>query len=356
MSWWESDVALTHEHYDPGSIAGGMAACERLLARPDLPWPIEQRVRMNQTWYLEPLAATGSAAFRDPPYERTQRFAGTAFNPSIARNPTGETRIILRTANYRIGEDGRYVMPDGEHVIRTRNLFCDVLGDDPHECVPITETEAIQHTARDYLVQGFEDARLFWSLGRWMFSATVRDRHPHGMCQIALCSLDDEGTITDMELMSDGQRHEKNWMPIDDDGKAPMWLYQVSPIMLHGIGRGGLWRPGLHILRNVRGGTQVIRWGEEWLCLVHEAVDFETRPHRVYLHRFVEFAADFSRVTRYSAPFCFHKRGIEFAAGMIEDGEDFLISYGVGDAKAMLLRVPIAEIDAMLGEPADEAL
>lgn len=354
--WYDDDLALTHTRYEQGDIAGGMAACERLLSRPDLPWTIEQLVLRNQTWHLQPLALTGNAAFREPPYQRAELIrvghnleGWTRFNPSIATNPAGEQRIIVRSANYRIDTFGRYVMQDGGDVIKTKNYFGRV-GSMLHE---IRAPARVTESQRDYLVQGFEDARLFWTDGHWMFSATVRDRHPHGMCQIALCELSDDGEILSMDLQSDGQRHEKNWMPVVDHARNPRWVYQCSPLMVFYENLLGYWWPGLHIARNWRGGSQVVRLPnlEGRLCLVHEAVNFDAPPRRVYMHRFVEFSAGLGHITRYSAPFCFHERGIEFAAGLILDGSDAVISYGRGDESAWLLRLPLAEIDAMLHDP-----
>ena len=77
-------------------------------------------------------------------------------------------------------------------------------------------------------VSGFEDARLFRHRDAWWFSA-VRDRHPLGLCQIALVRL--EGTWPqDMHLLSDGgDGHEKNWMPVpEDDDRVLRFVYRCD--------------------------------------------------------------------------------------------------------------------------------
>ena len=372
-AWWDEDLALTIDSYQKDHRAGA-EACERLLSRPGLPPHIEDCVRLNQTWYLEPLAAVRTGVFSEPPYRTAVPVTlgvhnlvpdgWSLFNPSIARIGR-DWRMIVRSSNYHIESSGRYNIHDPDGIIKTRNYVGIVtrsleLGD----WYPI-DTSAVDHDKLPYLVQGFEDCRLFELHDKWMFSATVRDRHPDGMCQIALVDLDVFNEATNLRVVSDPRRHEKNWMPWQGGAIAPTWVYSLDPPRKVELVGDQLWTTnsplhGPYIARSFKGGSQVI-WcpdEEDWdwshLCLVHESVDFPegTIPRRVYQHRFVGIDHNVG-AAMISLPFCFEARGIEFAAGMIYDEEEnsLVISYGVNDERAMLLRVPFEQVMAMMRGP-----
>jgi hypothetical protein len=253
---------------------------------------------------------------------------------------------VIRTRNYLVDIDPKTLEP--QHGSR---------GDSRYHYDPIQD----DHLRPDpplFPVEGFEDARLFWHDG-WNFSATVRDRNRRGICQQAVCSLEGARAHHLRILSPAHDRHEKNWMPIEGSsvGGQPVWMYSCYPTV-------HIWRdpPGTlrgwhiqapYIARSFRGGSQVIQTDGGDLCIIHESVDFAGIPHRVYQHRFLTFGYD-DRIDAISRPFCFERRGVEFAAGMAIRGDDLLISYGVHDAKAMLLTMPLADALAMLRDPLPE--
>lgn len=49
-----------------------------------------------------------------------------------------------------------------------------------------------------------------------------------------------------------------------------------------------------------------------------------------------------------SEPFFIQKRGIEFACGLIWDGDDLLVSYGVADRAAFYARIQIKSLKKYL--------
>lgn len=339
---WDKELALTYEHY-PENWDEGKAACERLLRTPFLPPEIDGAARINATWYAEPIALLGNPRFIPPPYVKGERLSfpvpegWSLFNPSIASNPKGELRCIVRSANYTIARSGHYLMSDDDGIIRTRNYFVDPQTNG----VALIDDSLVARDRADYLVQGLEDCRLFWHDGAWKFSATVRDRHPDGIAQIVLCTLD-EHVITTFKLLSDRTQHEKNWMPIIAPFDAT-WIYSCSPTMGCWEEGNGWWAPAPWVAKYFRGGTQVVGVDGVYLCLVHESVFLEQIPHKVYTHRWVELSPHF-RITRVSPPFTFQGRGIEFAAGLVRQDGEVIVSYGVNDASAWLLRVPLVDV------------
>lgn len=396
--WWEELFQRTISAHREGNRKAGMEACERLLSRPGLPWEIEQHTRMNQTWYLEPLAATGSGSFTEPPYRNSTQISlwhqegWSLFNPSIAANPAGELRMIVRSSNYTIADSGQYVILNTDGIIRTTNYLCKVEPRDDrswwvHDPLPVKID-----TWGKYEVQGIEDCRLYaddrwFGTGGWTVSGTVRDRHPDGICEIMEApltffdadeqleewgeELDDEEDCwlsIDRSIVSDNRRHEKNWMPFADGitTRQFRWLYSSGPTIVFTPGESGVrdhwtYDPGPWVARSFRGGSQMVPLDHgHYLGVVHESVDFPpgTVPRRVYQHRFIELSDDYPSpyLTRISEPFSFHGRGIEFAAGMVLLGEDLVISYGVNDATAWLLRLPLEQALGMMKEPYGEDL
>lgn len=373
MNWYDPDLTRSYELHAAGDLAGGMAACERLLSRPGLPPEIELLVRRNQTWHARPLARAGQGSFNEPPYWRDRELVvpayvngvghlhDTSFNPSIAEHG-GLLLAIVRSANYRI-VDGRYVInPEritgsAQTQISTVNHLLEL---DP-ETLTMREGQVIidgDHQGDPSLpVLGHEDCRLFWhdEYG-WCYSATVRDHSgPLCMAQMLEAKLETrEARVSRSRLLSDQRRHEKNWMPWPWGwGGGSGYVYSVEPTVIldtffENPRRDTMTRyQGIHLLRHCRGGTQVVPWeGGLSLCLTHEAVEFEN-GHRVYTHRLVAFDHD-GRVAGYSVPFTFRGMGIEFAAGLVLRETEAIISYGVGDERAYLLRLPIEELTGML--------
>jgi hypothetical protein len=376
VNWYDPDLKLTYELHAAGDLAGGMAACERLLSIPGLPPEIELLVRRNQTWHLPVLARVGQGSFNAPPYWRDQELTvpvyvdrhgvrhHSAFNPSVAENANGEVFCIVRSSNYDITPQGTYAY-EGEAISTVNHL----LQLHPRTLAVLDtnriEDEGYRQDDSPFPVRGHEDCRLFHDGAGWCYSATVRDRTgERGMAQMIEADLGLAWGVgphvDEMQLLSDGRRHEKNWMPWPDFGDGWAYLYSVEPtIILASFTEpwtpplSGFWSEGVHLLRHARGGTQVVLreerergWDRFW-CLVHETVTFDNPYHKVYTHRVVEISDD-HEITAISSPFCFRGMGIEFAAGLVIREDEVVISYGVNDERAYLLRLPLAEMDAMM--------
>jgi tetratricopeptide (TPR) repeat protein len=83
-----------------------------------------------------------------------------------------------------------------------------------------------------------------------------------------------------------------------------------------------------------------------WLAIGHEAVVFDDGA-RVYSHRWVWFDGNW-RLRRISPGFFLREHGIEFVAGLAQDGDELLLSFGVRDREAWFGRVALAEVLSML--------
>ncbi len=269
------------------------------------------------------------------------RYSQAGFNPSVALH--GDALYsTLRTANYRI-VDHRYVYEEADQTIRTRNYFCR-LGEDGTvaQAAPMLGGEA---GAFPGPVRGFEDCRLFRWRGQWWCSATVRDRNPDDLCQIALLRLDQDFSIAEVRVLPGPNpgRHEKNWVPVVQEDDL-FFIYSTVPtLVLKYLPEGNVLDEFCRHpfqLEELRGSSQAIAFEDGWLYLARHLLP--ERP-RIYLHRFVSMDPDF-RVRSLSLPFCFSLLGIEFCAGLTRRGDRLLASFGSRDEEAWLATFPFEAV------------
>lgn len=358
--WWDEDFARTYKEGTTQEEA--LAAGERLLSRPD--FPHQEQLRKNITYWLPRLPGVSSPL--DIDYAMPEGWS--QFNPSVASDPDGNLRVIMRRSNYVMSPEGRYGGAyDTEGVIRTRNYIATLKGASLYHAEHI-EDDHLRPDPSLFPVHGFEDCRLFW-FGGWKFSATVRERNARGICQQVMCDLDGNRAENLVELSPAHDTHQKNWMPFSFEGPhfynhPPRFIHSCYPLIMLDAEQpapyGGEIRDTPYIARNFRGGAAVpcrSSWcGTCLLAIIHESIDFPNQsPHRVYWHRFVEINPDIGwEITRISQPFCFQRRGVEFCAGMALKGDDLILSYGVHDKEAWLHRMPLQDALDMLHPVTEE--
>jgi tetratricopeptide (TPR) repeat protein len=341
--WKAADLAAIHGYYldDASAKAKGRVFAEKCVRV----HPGDERLRANWAFYA-PAATEMFAGYSSKPIDFQPEAPWVANNPSIFYDGIS-WRCIARTVNYKI-VDGRYLMPPGDNAIRTRNFMLDLDGD----LDVIKSTEMIDKTdipRSSYPVHGFEDCRLFKHEGNIHFTATVCDfdleRAEHGPREIVLGELDAGYAIIRATPLRGPWSHlsQKNWMPRSGDAldRTADLIYAASP-----GNRGGQATvfdlDGTRIdHRNatsfghgrLRGGSQLVRTPDGWLCLVHDVA--WPGSWRLYLHRFVLLSDDY-KIISMTDPFFFERKGIEFCAGLAFDGAKLVASYGVEDCKAHL--------------------
>lgn len=254
-------------------------------------------------------------------------------NPSICRHD-GALWCVVRTVNYTMS--GRsYNVDDPHGVVRTENYLGKL------ENGEFVEYELMRDlTTRDKCpsrIVGYEDVRLV-SLGDELAaSATICDHDPNRR-MIGRLYLNDEGDVVRADVQKTSQEHEKNWMPLSVNGELT-WIYSLDPTA---ILPGPLWECPF-ALEHLRGGA-AIAFDGGYLAVTHEVV--ETDEGRIYLHRFVRLDSEF-HVTAVSSAWVFAHYGIEFAAGLVQDGDRLIIAYGVEDREAWIMSVSVKEVEKM---------
>lgn len=245
-----------------------------------------------------------------------------------------------------------YIHPENDVRLRTWNIICE-LGDDMRikKHTYVDTSDFPEKELWEFV--GLEDARIVRWDGKLYMLGVRRDLDTVGTGRMEYSEIEiRENTVKEVHreriptTNKDDSYCEKNWMPIID--------------MPHHFVK---WTNGTEVVRydweskktitvamkdwtnigciDLRGGTQVIPLNDQYrFCLNHETFltrSPQNRKDGVYRHRFVVWDKDWN-IVRVSRRFSFLNADIEFAVGMIEYKEDFLITLGFQDNVSFLVR------------------
>lgn len=271
----------------------------------------------------------------------------TCFNPTLVRRRDGRLVAGVRSSNYRLGSGGSYDVADPTRIVRSESRLV-ALDDRLRPGAGVLVAEARDAPTVESRIRGYEDLRLFESAGGLGGLASVRDRDSTGLCRMVLLDIADDGTVTRERLVAgpDPLRHEKNWVPFDARAATLRIAYSWDPLVL---GRLDLRTAELELDAPVastwgdaRGGAGGVAVGDELLFVVHESITMPDWSRR-YVHRFVTVTGD-GMPSRESARLTFLSVGIEFATGMVLDGDRLLVSFGREDEEAWIASARVQEV------------
>lgn len=226
---------------------------------------------------------------------------------------------------------------------------------------------------------GLEDARLIEWNDKIYLCGFRSDASPEGRGRMELSELDidfNENNFSAKEISRlripgpppDAEYCMKNCTPVED---MPFHLVKWhNPTCLmkfdsYGNNSTEVTETNHYISMpyDMRGGSQVLKFEEGYLSLVHEPFwkesDFSSEHGKVdlhYLHRFVYWTDKKFKNRKFSKSFSFLNMRIEFACGMTKYKDDFLITFGASDNLAYIIRVPQSFVYEfiMMGENNDD--
>jgi hypothetical protein len=165
------------------------------------------------------------------------------YNPSICIHPTKPDRmlVVLRSANYAVTDDWRYVVQTGEKGVMTDNYLAEIDVERTkegktmfhHRGRIVTPTMPFPNSQ----IGGFEDVRLQWEpISRRMFATfTSLEMEARGMPAISLTELDLERNVMSQPVLLRGPQpakpKEKNWMSFTLDGRL-LLIYSINPLVV----------------------------------------------------------------------------------------------------------------------------
>ena len=285
-------------------------------------------------------------------------------NPSIYVDK-GKLILNLRHVNYTLyhceGEQLfinrwgplAYLNPENDIHLRTTNWLCE-LNDD----LTIKNWNKVDTSKLDvepvWEFIGLEDGRLVRWNDKLYLCGVRRDTKTNGEGRMELSELKKHKEIkrSRIEPPNDPNSYcEKNWMPVIDmpyhfvKWTNPTEVVKVNPetntsetvVLKEGVGE----------FQNLRGGSQIIPYGDDRICIIHEVDLWKNKLEQKdakYTHRLVIWDKDWN-IKHISEPFSFMGGEIEFCCGLAEYQDNLLITFGFQDNAAYILKMPITFLD-----------
>ena len=288
-------------------------------------------------------------------------------NPCVY-NDNGKILVNLRNINYTLYHAEKkkyehhwgplvYIHPENDMHLRTWNVMCEL--DSQMKIKSHNHIDTSRFPEKElWDFVGLEDCRIVRWDDKLYMTGVRRDLDPTGRGRMELSEVEFvDGRVIEVARyriptpgnhVDEGSYCEKNWMPIQDmpyhfvkwtNGtevvKFDIDTRQTEQVVLTDYVDYGT--------MDLRGGSQIIPFynGEYRFCLTHETHlkwSDAGRKDATYRHRFIVWDKDWN-IVKISRLFSFFNAEIEFAVGMCESGNDYLITTGFQDNAAYLLRV-----------------
>ena len=256
-----------------------------------------------------------------------------------------------------------YIHPENDVSLSTHNVMCEL--DSNLKVINSHRVKMTLDTKPTWNFIGLEDARLFNWENRMFLCGVRRDCYDDkGKGRMEMCEIElVDGIWTEISRNpipapdGDASYCEKNWMPIID--KPWHYVKWSNPTEVVVVDKDNIIRTDqyskwisskqVHLKQytpmphDLRGGSQIIKFGEYNVALTHEVNLFESdvgRKDGKYFHRFIVWDNDYN-IINYSDMFWILGGHIEFSTGMCYDNNgDVLITFGFQDNAAYVLRIP----------------
>ena len=285
-------------------------------------------------------------------------------NPSIF-NDNGNLLLNIRHVNYTLyhSEGGQlfenrfgplaYLHPENDIHLRTNNFMCEL-----NEKLLISGYSKVDTSKLDvepiWEFVGLEDARVVRWDNKLYMCGVRRDTTTNGVGRMELSEvviINNKYTEINryrIEPPNDPNSYcEKNWMPIID---MPFHFVKwTNPTEVVKVDIQTLTSKTVFLsekrtdnIPDLRGGSQVIRWKNYRICVVHDVNLFKNKKMQkdaVYMHRIVVWDKNWN-IVKITQPFSFMTGEIEFCCGMALYNEDLLITFGFQDNAAYMLKIP----------------
>lgn len=256
-----------------------------------------------------------------------------------------------------------YIHPENDMHLRTANYIAEL-----NENLDIVYYTKIDTTDFDtYIPQwefvGLEDARLVNWNDKIYICGVRRDLDDKGTGRMELSEL----SFSDTEVKEvfryripgpppDNEYCMKNCTPIADKPFHLLKWTNPTAILKFDINGGDseIYHTTEYIsgFNDMRGGSQVINYKDGYLTLNHETELYNSeqgKKNANYRHRFVLWDKDFKN-QKFSKLFTFLNAKIEFSCGLAEYKDSYLITFGITDNAAYILKVSKSFVEDFINE------
>ena len=300
----------------------------------------------------------------------TELSKGTGLtNPSILKI-NGKLILNIRQVGYSLyhSEENQkhqspygplvYLNPEDDVTLTTRNFLCEL----DNKTLEVSDFKEVNTTKLDvkplWEFVGLEDARLINWDNKLLMSGVRRDTTTNGEGRMEISEIEDhkETSRYRIEPPTKGSYCEKNWMPILDIPNQ--YIKWCNPTEIVEVNRKTgksktvkLVEQDVKFKRDLRGGSQVVKYKDFWVCITHE-VDLwnneQGKKDAQYYHRFIVWDKDWN-ITHHSDKFKFMDARIEFSCGLHIEGDEMYIPFGFQDTTAYILKMTTDIFEEMVG-------
>ena len=195
---------------------------------------------------------------------------------------------------------------------------------------------------------GLEDGRLVYWDDKLYLIGVRRDTTTNGVGRMELSEIQDGREVKRYRIEPpNGYTYcEKNWMPIVD--KPFHFVKWTSPTEVVKVNLDTLKsetivlkEQSIHVMRDLRGGSQVIKYKDYYIAITHEVdlwFDYLNHKDAHYYHRFIVWDKDWN-IVKHTDAFKFLDANIEFCCGLTQFKDKFLITFGFQDSTAFMLEI-----------------
>lgn len=298
-------------------------------------------------------------------------------NPSVFVDDDGDILVNVRSCNYILyhSEGGQmfpsrwgplsYLHPETDRTLRTTNYLCRLNSD-----LEITDHTLVDTSLLDvpplWEFIGEEDCRLVQWDGYYYLIGVRRDTTPNGAGRMELSKIKLEkkkwkakevSRIRIPDPADESAYCNKNWMPVLDRAfhfikwSSPVEVVRTYPDLPPRCEQIAL-KQGVKPYKDQRGGSQLVRWGSVYISITHEvdpAKNYLGQKDGLYRHRLCVWDSQLNLVGL-SKEFSFLDAKVEFVCGAAVHNGDLLISLGLSDNCAFVLRTPKVLIEDLIVE------
>lgn len=250
-----------------------------------------------------------------------------------------------------------YFNPEDDITLRTVNYICEL---DPEtlriNSYAVTDTSKLDVKPLWEFI-GLEDARLVRWDGKLYQSGVRRDTTTNGVGRMELSEIVDNAEVSRMRIEPPADTYcEKNWMPILDlPYHYVKWTSSTEIVKVDLETKKAntvkIIEQPFSFSRDLRGGSQVIKYKNYYVALTHEVdlwKNYLDRKDAQYYHRFIVWDEDWN-IKHYSEEFKFMTGRIEFSCGLAIHDNQMIIPFGFQDTTAFVLKFPIEVFEYLVG-------
>lgn len=311
----------------------------------------------------------------------TNYYHGSA---AYVQDADGRHWLNTRLINYYFTDHGYYVYTDGTSQIKTKNSISRIdVGEDESVSTDVTPTIALvdfkemddasvdlENLHPNTYSTGLEDVRLFMVEDQMYFIATNVNFSKTGRNRMVMGKYDPVNLVYSeckrLVPPDPNSYIEKNWIPIvprtrvktDEQNMDNLrFIYKWNPMEIGKLTRDT--DDGLHLeivesfqIQNpwfdrIRGSTTFLDTDNGFLGLVHFS---EERSPRQYYHMFLLLDHETLRPIKYSQPFYFLSRSVEFCIGLAKIGGDYMCWVSRMDRDTVMITLSGDTVDSILCE------